>query len=356
MSESPRWSDRVIGVKRESPSQLLDTVLTQYQFFHSIDGPCWVFGLIYDADVTAIHSVGLYDATTPATFNEEAVVDVAAYFGNKAPNYMYPIGFCTDGVTIESYSMHDVIPVSGARFGMDTPAYGPIIGKGGRLAVHSHFNIVCKSASLFVKQLVSMGNVFSRLTVPGQQILGESEGDGDDIAADWTSSIAMPGAPSMYYTPNVVASVAGSILTGLAVFQVMTKRGNGLTDASGIIDRLQLSPNRADLLLLNVFIADPYTAFMGQQPSFIEAKFVSFGLSAEPTPVALKGGVGADFPGVPEDLPDAVNPGTVVAASANGNTALAKGHCGNFPSAVEVPVQNAYHFFGWSAKRLGSMI
>jgi hypothetical protein len=166
----------------------------------------------------------------------------------------------------------------------------------------------------------------------------------------------VPGAPSLYYTPNLVASVAGSILTGLAVYQVMTKRGDGLRNPAGIVSRLRLSPKSADLLLLNVFIADPYTAFMGQQPSFIEAKFVSFGLSAEPTPVALKGGAGADFPGVPDDLPDVVKPGTVVAASTDGNTVLVKGHCGNFPSAVEAPLQNAYHFFGWSAKRLGSMI
>jgi hypothetical protein len=349
------WSNSIIGARRSLQGQPVDSILTQEEFFYSIDGPCWVFGILYTPETVSYVDTFLYDSTPEATFNNELVSNVFQGVYGKTPIAMVPIGFCTDGVTVEAYGMYDVIPVAGGRLGMDTPAYGAIVGRGGRLAVHAHFNVVCKRAAEFVKAAYSISPVSGILREVGHQAVGAPDLGGPDIDGSPVGAIVTTGGQSLYLTHNMVASPDAVVLTGLAVFQVMTKRGHAMIDPSALSERLQLNPLNADLLLINVFLADPYVAFMGQQPSFIETKFVCFGLSAEPTPVAIKSEANADFTGVPRDLPGAAF-NSVVAVSSNVSSVIVKGHTGNYPSAVEVSPWNTYHFFGWSAKRLGSMI
>jgi len=350
------WSNSIIGAKKTNVGVPVPSVITEHDFFYSIDGPCWVFGIIYAPETVSYVDTFLYDATPQATFNEDFVSNVFQGVHDKMPSAMIPIGFCTDGVTVEAYGMYDVVPVAGGRLGMDTPAYGAILGRGGRLAVHAHFNVVCKRAAEFVKVAYSASVSSGILNTIGHQAIGVPEQDGPDIDGSPVGAIVATGGQSMYLTHNMVASPDAMVLTGLAVFQVMTKRADAINDTTALSERLQLSPLKADLLLVNVFLTDPYIAFMGQQPSFIEAKFVCFGLSAEPTPVAIKSEQGSDFRGVPRDLPGIAGTNTVVAVSSNGGSVIVKGHIGNYPSAVEVSPWNAYHLFGWSAKRLGSMI
>jgi hypothetical protein len=355
-------SDSIIGPKLRNEPSKRDNVLTKHDFFYSIDGPCWVYGILFDSVVTDEVDTGLYSQTVSATFWKD-------FISGSFPNYsvmkldiaeIIPIGFCTDGVTVEAYENYDLVPVGSNQLRLDDLAVSLFVGRGGRLAVHAHFNVVCKIASRYIKTLLTGCHVSpSVLSVPGNQAVGLPESGGQNISGRPDGTIWMMGRQSIYTFHNAVASPTGRYFPCLAVKQVMTERFRGMTNPNVLSDKLTDFIIGADLFVLNVLFADPYIAFMGQQPSFVEAKFVSFGISIQPTPVGLAdSGVNQKPIGVPDNLPEGPNIGRIIAVrshSAGNDKIYTKAHCGNYPSCVSTD-SVWYHFFGWSAKRMGSMI
>jgi len=351
-------SPDVLGAQRSFTDVSVPSVLSSGQFSFSIDGPCWIGGVLMNPVVARSELVKLYGAVTASDYDKHFVSNVALKLLSMQ-SMVYPIGFATDGVTIEAYGGFDVANIGSGDTGMDTPSYGPILGRFGRIAVHANMNIISKMASSFFKAVFG-GRFVNSSYVVGNQLLGFTELPSNAFFNTLKGLVFANSATSMYHIHNLV-SARGWSIPALLVKQVMTSRGYGMASSVGLANRLMPSVFDADLFLVNTYPADPYIAFVGQQPSFIEAKFLCFGFSVEPTPVAIGkiDGVNSCYSGVPNDLPNKSDNTIMVYAPRRGLFGIefvVKAHCGNSPNATRVEYNNIYHFFGWSSYRLGSML
>jgi len=370
-------SSNILGPRGTVAPLNVGGVLSGYEFVHSIDGPCWLFGAFCPVSKVTNGITNLYGNTVCTYGSAEDTVKSMPdnLFQSLTGSYRFPIGFATDGVTIEAYGGFDVANVGAGALGMDTPSYGPIVSRFGRIAVHAHMNIFSKRASTFFKRLFGLFGQENAVPsyVFGNQLLDSSDSDNFImLTGNMVGAIVASSTMSLYSTHNVL-SPDGLYMPVLVVKQTMTKRGQAAAMPSLLFSRLLMTVHDADLILFNVYPADPYIAFVGQQPSFIEAKLICFGVPLEPTPVALGRIVQQDDAeqddrsrsrlGVPSDLPNKqaasvmhYYPSVMLGDNVVTRNVVVKMHCGNSPNAITITQERALHFFGWSSQRIGSMV
>ena len=345
MFDEPLFTDIYGGSTQGISTQ---TICRGTPLFHAIDAP-----------VVLTVSVLPFSLPTP-----DELVDsvINAIKGEQQRIYL---GIATDGVTLELHQRFDIDRVS--KF--DSPSGGVWFVHGSRIAMHAHINIVSKLAA-YALRLCTAGIPFASADpglAIGNQWLGFAEQYQPAVSIN---NLIIERERLFYYTryPSYIKVFA--VAAWLA--DIRARSTAGVADPDGmILERYNdASLEMADVIIFDPVLADPYIAFAGTQPTYIEAKFVSYGLSNGGSATALQPLVSVGEGGIvmmpsasarSESVIDVVagSGGGVSASKLTGienNKVFLKRHHGSKPNAMPGETNKSVHVIAYTSHRIGSIM